>query len=352
MRVGSNKTHILEARFRGSNERIVGSDGNINAGSNKEIMARLLEIASMVKEGEIASGDEMSAKETAAQQREAIRSAYYDDAEWAELGSAIGAEINTRIEREGFLRTLFDSYDVAQGSVPRYRVREPNVRAVLSRGPVQVYPQFVRDKYITADEWYVVAQPRVEEIDLNQGSSNLLEDKYFEGMEAILIQEDRTAIALFDGTVGIYNDVTYFSTLTPSIIQLTKYNVERWRLPAAAMLLSIDLMNDIIAGNDFSTFFNPVTNYELVMTGRIGNLFGMQIITDGFREPTLQVLEQGSMYVVTSPNMLGGYTDRGPVNARPVDMHDQFVPARGWSLWEIISMTLANARGVAKAQRI
>lgn len=352
MRVGSNKTHILEARFRGSNERIVGQNGEINAGSTKEVLQKLLEIASMVKDGEIASGDEMNAQETAAEQREAIREAYYDDAQWAELGSAIGAEINTRVEREGLMRTLFDNYEVAMGAVPRYRVREPNVRAVLSRGPVQVYPQFVRDKYITADEWYVVSQPRVEEIDLNQGSSNLLEDKYFEGMEAILVQEDKTVIKLFDATVGIANDVTYFSTLSPSIIQLVKHNVERWRLPAAAMLLSIDLMNDIIAGNDFSTFFNPVTNYELVMTGRIGNLFGMQILTDGFREPTLQVMDQGSMYVVTSPNMLGGYTDRGPVNARPVDMHDMFVPARGWSLWEIISMTLANAKGVAKAQRI
>lgn len=347
----TNAKHILDARFNNSRERIVGHDGNINAGSRQELMSRLVEIANMVQAGEIQSAETASQEETAAARRQAMVEAYHDDAQWAELGSALAAEIDTRVEREGFMRTVFERAEVAQGAVPRFRIREPNVRAVLARGPIQVYPQIVRDKYITADEFNVVANPRVEEIELNQGSANLLEDKYFEGQEAILVQEDKTVVSLLDSSVGVYNDVAYFTTLSPSIVQTAKYNIERWRLPSAHMLLALDLMNDMIAGNDFSTYFDPVSKYEIVMTGRIGRIFGMEIITDGFREPTLQVLEAGSMYVLSNPNLTGGYTDRGPVNSRPVDMHDNHVPARGWSMWEIISMVLANGKAVSKAQR-
>ncbi len=39
MRVNGNRQHILEARFRNSNDRIVGQDGNINAGSVQEVTA-------------------------------------------------------------------------------------------------------------------------------------------------------------------------------------------------------------------------------------------------------------------------------------------------------------------------
>lgn len=353
MRIRRNQ-HITEARFRGSNEHIVGHGGNINAGSRQELMQRLVELGSMISEGEInplTSAEVASAEE----RRVAVTEAFYDreTAAWSEMGAALSGEITTRVEREGFMRTLLERNDIQQGNQPRIRIREPNVRAVLSRGVAQTFAQYVRDKYITADEFYISANPHVDEIELNQGSADILEDKYFEGLEQILVQEDRTVKKLMDTTVGIYNDVTYFATgLTPSILGATKTALETWRLPALNFLFAIDLLNDIAFGTNFSTYFDPVSKYEIVMTGRIGRLFGMNLITDGYREPTLQVLEAGEYYITTAPNLLGGYTDRGPVKSTPSDQSNQGIQARGWFLNEIISMALGNAKGIVKGQRL
>lgn len=348
------RPHVTEARFRGSNERIVGIDGNINAGSRAELLQRLVELSSMVADHEVAPLDDTEIA-SASERRAEVIDAFNDreTASWSELGAAITGEITTRVEREGFMRTVLDRQEVAQGQQVRIRVREPNVRAVLSRGVAQTFPQYVRDKYITADEFHISANPHVDEIELNQGSSDILEDKYFEGLESILVKEDRTVKKLFDTTVGIYNDITYFATgLTPAILGASKTALETWRLPALNFLFSIDLLNDISFGTNFSNYFDPVSKYEIVMTGRIGRLFGMTMITDGYREPTLQVLDSGEYYISSAPNLLGGYTDRGPVKSTPSDQSGNGIQARGWFMNEIVSMTIANAKAVVKGKRL
>jgi hypothetical protein len=193
----------------------------------------------------------------------------------------------------------------------------------------------------------------VEEIDLAQGSADILEDKFFEGLEAILVKEDAVLKSMLDTSVGSYNEPVYFAgQFTPAVLSALKSSIERWRLPVSTMLFDVGLLNDLLVGTDFSTYFDPITKYELVMTGRIGRLFGMDMITDGYREPSLQVLDRGEVYLTSTPEMLGGYTDRGPVNSRPVDMGDIIIPARGWAMNEIISLIVANGRAVAKAKKI
>lgn len=356
MRINGARKHALDTSFKGSKEKMFGNNGELNANDKVEALRKLAELASMINTGEVAGlGDNDSdRRETAAERRAAVETAYRsDDSSWAELGASLAGEINTRVEREGFMRTLLARYEVAQGSIPRIRVRTPNVRAVLTRGPTQIWPQFVRDKYVNTDEFYVSAHPMVEEIDLAQGSSDILEDKFFEGLEAILVKEDATLKAMMDATAGSYNEIVYFAgQFTPAVLSALKSNIERWRLPAMNMLFDVSLLNDILVGTDFSTYFDPITKYELISTGRIGRLFGTEMITDGYREPSLQVLDRGEIYITSTPEMTGGYTDRGPVNSRPHDMNDQIVPARGWAMNEMISMLLANGRAIAKAKRL
>lgn len=353
----SGRNHITEARFSNSRERIVGANSEINAGSKTELLHRLNELAHMIAAGDVAGSgahETASAHEIAAENRRMVETAFYSqDSAWAELGSSLAAEITTRVEREGFMRTLLERVPVNQGSVPRIRVREPNVRAVRSRGVTEVWPQFVRDKYVTTDEFYITANPFVEKIELDQGSADILEDKYFEGLEAILVQEDRTVRNMMDRSVGLYNDITFFAgQLTPAVLRAAKTQVERFRLPSVNFLFSIDLLNDLTTGTDFSSYFEPISKYEIIMTGRIGRILGLDLITDGYREPTLQVLQQGEFYITTSSNMLGGYTDRGPVDSRPVDLTDRRVPARGWAMNETLSILIANAKGVQKGKRL
>lgn len=353
------RRHILEANRSSSMTKFVGNNGEINATDKKDLLRAFAELANAITAGEmytdVSGAPVKSSREVAAENRALVRDAYNDTSgpAWAELGSGIAAELNSRLEREGFLRNLFVRADVAEGSIPRIRIRTPNVRAVVARGVAQNWPQFVRDRFIAADEFTISANVRVQDLDIHQGSSDILEDKFYEMQEAINVQEDRVVKNLFDASVNIYNNVTYFSgQFSPAIFQALRYKVTGWRLPAANFVFASDLMNDFVVGTDFSTFWDPISKYELIQTGNIGSFFGVNFITDGFREPTLRVLADGEAYVTSSPEFTGAYTDRGPVQANPVDSYPDGVVARGWFAFEHLSAVLGNAKAVAKAVRI
>lgn len=351
MRIGLPAT---EARFRKSSERIVGNNGEINAGSKKELLNRLVEIASMVEGGDVITdeGSVVSKAEVAAERAQILNEAYHDDKAWAELGSAIAYDIDTRLEREGFMRSVLMRGEVNEGSIARIRVKERYVTAIVSRGVAQVYPQYNRDRYIIAEEFYVTSTPRVEVIELHQGSGDILEEKYFQGLEAIFVGEDRTLTKQLRAADGIYNDLTYFNGVwSQTTLQAVKQKVEEWHIPATTCLVAIDLLSDVNAGTNFSTWFDPISKWEIVKTGRIGSVLGLSLITDGYREPNLKVLDAGEFIICGSPEYIGGYTDRGPVNSMPLDEFEKHVPAKGWSMHEVISMTVGNAKAIARGKR-
>lgn len=345
--------HAREANRLGSTSKLVGNNGEINAFDKKDMLRAIQEMASAISNGELYT-EEAAEEVSAADRRAALIKAYNGDLkkEWAELGSGLAAELNERMEREGFMRALLTRADVSEGAIPRIRVRTPDVRAVVARGATMVVPQMVRGKYISADEFTISANPRVLELDTHQGSQDLLEEKFYEAQEQIMVTEDRLVRQLMDSAVNVLNPITYFSgSLSPAALQNLRYMVNRWQLPATNLLFAMDLLNDFIAGNSFSTWFDPISKYEIIRTGRIGTLLGMNLITDGLREPNLRVLEDGEMYVTATPDYCGAYTDRGPVASEPRDSYDDGVAARGWYMREHISAVWANARSVSKAKR-
>lgn len=353
------RQHITEANRPGSMSKFVGAGGEINASDKRDLLKAFAELSSAIANNDVFtdvshSAQRTSSREVAAENRRIVSEAYNDrsGSSWAELGSGLAAELTERMEREGFMRNLFVRADVAEGAIPRIRIRTPNVRAVVARGVAQNYPQYVRDRYIGADEFTISANPRVEELDMHQGSSDILEDKFYEAQEQIAVQEDRVVRNLMNASVGIYNNVTYFSgSFTPTLFQGLRYNVSRWRLPVANLLFASDIMNDFIVGNDFSTWYDPISKYEIIQTGTIGSMLGTTLMTDGFREPTLRVLEDGEVYSTSMPEYTGAYTDRGPVRSNPVDGYQDGVVARGWFMFEHISAVLANAKSVSRAVR-
>jgi len=349
----SSARHITEANFR-SGEKIVGANGEINAGSREELLSRVVELAEMIGAGEMFTDlSHANMPETASvNSREELAAAYHDPKLWAEMGASLAAELNERTMRDGFMRTVFTRGTVEQGQYPRVRVRTPNVKAVVSKGVGHVYPQWVRDRYINVDEATYSANVRVLELDMQQGSADTLEDKFYEAQEQILVQEDRTTIALFRAATGVYNPATYFSgAFTPTILAGMTQTVTDWNLPAATLLFSNDIMTDFRVGTAFAEYYDPISKYEIIQTGRIGSMYGLQLLTDGFREENLKVLNRGEVFLMTSPEMLGVYTDRGPLQSNPVDSYSDGVAGRGWFIYEHLSNTLANAKGIATASR-
>jgi hypothetical protein len=170
----------------------------------------------------------------------------------------------------------------------------------------------------------------------------------------MMVREDRIWKSLADQVAGLANTpITIVGGFTPQNLGLMRSQIMQWQLPTNMLTFASDVLNDITTSTSFGAWYDPVSQYEIVQTGYIGKLLGIQLLTDAFRVPQLKVLNQGQIYLTSQPDYHGAYTDRGPVtaNEQNASQSGHGVPARGWHLYEVLSMVLANARSVVSALR-
>lgn len=352
----------IEARLPGRTERLVGSNGHINATSKQDLSKTLAALANAVSSGDItlsrhAELSTAEKKEVVAKTNASFKDAYErakagDSRPWAEVGAAIAGELTEVADRAGFMRRMFHRVEVAQGNIPRIRVRAKSTSAIAASSATQYYPIQARDKYLYPPEFYIKANIRVEEREIAQATGDILEDKYFEAQEQMMRKEDQIWKTLADSYVGISNSLQYLAGgLTPSSLSNMVQQVQRWNLIAYNFVMANDVIQDITGSVAFGSWFDPVSQYEIVQTGKIGTLLGLNLITDAYREPRLKVLNAGETYVTATPDTHGAFTERGPIQSVPVDSFQEGNPARGWSMWELTAMVLHNSRSLSKGIR-
>lgn len=338
----------LEANRAGSSSKFFGANGELNAVNKDGAIKALKELASALDSKQVTRPMQAD-PERKAKRRTALIEAMASDQKWSELGAALSSALYTTANREGFMRRLFARQELAQGNIPRIPVKFKNTVAMVASGAGQVIPTNLRDKYVMPPEFYIETNLWVEERELAQGTGDQLEDKFYEGQEAIQVQEDRYWKKLCDQTIGVANNLQILGGgLDPDSLALMKEQVIRWALPAATLLFAVDGLNDL-NGTVFGGWFDPVTQYEIVMSGQIGTLSGMAIITDAYREPMLKVFNRGEFYITSTPEYHGGYTDRGPLQSKAKDSTGEGMgPCRGWYMFELMSMVMHNARSFVK----
>jgi hypothetical protein len=345
-----------EAIIPGTKDRFVGRDGDMNAYDQKDLLRTVSKLLTAASAGEVDVSPATRATRAAeSKERQIELVAAFNDrssGRWAELGSSISGAITESADREGFMRRVLVRDELAMGNFPRIRVRKKDVTAVLLTTASMVMPQYLRENYLFPAEVTISANIRVENREINQGSGDLLEEKFYEGQESIMVQEDRNWKKLADATVGIDNNLQYLvGGLNPTSFTEMRTQLARWNITPLTCLMAADFWNDITGSTQFSGWFDPVTKYEIIQTGELGQMLGLTFITDGFRQEALRVLNTGEIYIVGDPQMHGAYTDRGPVQSNEVNQYADGIPARGWFMFEDISMIIANTRSVIKGQR-
>lgn len=345
-----NGEPLQALRFgRSSATEAVASNGEINAYDRKDALRNIDRL--MI---EASSGRIVRTVEQKEQAQQLLASAINDPTGniWRDMEVAVAAEINETAAREGFLRRFVIEEPLSQGQTPKIRQRYRNVVAVISESPTDINHQIIRDKYFYPPEFNIVANIEIEEREIAQATGDILDEKYNEGLQAIMVQEDRVWKNLADGTVGAANDLTTITgALTPNYLMAIQQKVTDWKLPATQTLISNDYWKDIVTNSNWLAAFDPVTRAEILLTGRLGSVYGMEISTDGFRPPELKVLDQGELYVTSSPEYHGAITTRGGVVPTPLNGPLNSRTTRGWFLSELMSAMITNSRSVAKARR-
>jgi hypothetical protein len=333
--------------------------GELNANNKSDAVARILELAAAIEKGEVmnASQDAASAR-TEAEKREImaeLSSAYNDTdrTQWAEVGAMIASELKESVDREGFMRRILQRGEVGNGEQVRHRVKRKTTTALVASGPASIQTELARNNFVYAPEFEIRARVGVTNLEMVQGSPELLDEKFFDANEQIGRVEDQLFLNMARAMGGLPNSVTYVvGSYTSTAYSTIQFQIRNWGLDCPMMLVASDVMADFLTASTFLATFDPVTQYENLMTGTIARLFGTDIVTDQFRDPRLKVLNAGEMFAFAPPEFVGGYTDRGPIDSVPIDhaVVDGFT-GKGWSFSEILSITVHTGRGIAMGNR-
>lgn len=349
-KIKASAVPATEYRTERGAERLVGANGEINGSSKRDVLQQANILMSASAAGDILGNDSPDLKK---QRAEAVRAAFNDEQQHKLLGEKLAEAIYMTGNRKGYMRRVLAFQELVQGQIPRFPVRAKNVTAVIATGPTQVQTQLVDDRWLMPPEWQIVARPFISENELNQSNDDVLNEKYIEALEAIMVQEDRTWRNMARMTIGVANVQQVVSgTLTPTALAQNIQQVTGWGIKIGCVICASDLMTDIIGDSSFVTALDPVARHELVLTGQIATLFGAAIISEQYRHPEHKVLQKGEYISVGDPLFHGGYTDRGGVKSEPTNGVTERVIGRGWLIQESVSMQVANERSVAFGRRL
>jgi len=343
----ASKAPILatELKFANSNERAVGANGELNASSKRDLLTQQSKFLQAAASGNMLTID-------AATSRELVMAAFNDKEAHRVLGEKISDALYQTANRQGFMRKYLAKIDVQQGSIPRFPVRTKNVTAVWSTSPTKVESQITRDKWFTPTEMTVIARPFIPQVELNQSSGDVLQEKFIEGVEATMVAEDRLYYNQLQTLVGVDNPLTIISgQLTPYLLSTVVTQVTQWGMKAANLLLAADLWQDITGNSDFFNAIDPVARHELLLTGELGVMYGMTVTSDAYRHPEHKVLGKGEFYVIADALNHGAYSDRGGLQSTPTDISMEKMPGRGFAIHESLAVSVANSRSFAKGIR-
>lgn len=345
---------ITDLRAPGSNQRMLSeSNGEFNANSRKDLMVQISNLMAAVSSGQVVAQEtSVSAAQRAADLRATIVAANLDPSKWSSLGADLVTEIEVQRNRDGLLRRLAMPQNLGQGEHARVICQLWDQTAIVATAPANVGFQVVRNKQFYPTEFEIIGNIRVEQLEIDQVGGQVLENAYNQGIDATMVKEDRLWKSAADKTVGVVNAPTYITgDLTPRLMMTMREGITDWNLPVSACLLANDFWKDL-SSSEFTQFLDPVTKYDLALSGQLGTLLGMSILTDGFRQPNQKVLERGEIYIVSTPEHHACYSDRGGIKSTPTSGSDQGNTTKGWLLAETFSFTLANPRSVSKGIRI
>lgn len=344
-------------RIRKSDESLVNDAGDINAGSKAELISKITGMMLMAQRGDIQPySAQVSREQTEERVRllsEALGDSYGD--KFKLMGEELSDVVYDHVRREGFIRKVLLETELLPGQTARVRVRNmANTvpAAVMGTEDFKPYLDSSKEEYKYPPEYYVKANILVEDKEIAQVPGDLLTEKLEDAQEAIQVQEDTVLKRLLDISVSASNQQLLFSSFTPAFFSSLRQFLQNKGVPAATALMASDLWDDIIGEPTFHNWFDPVSKHELILTGVLGSILNVTIITDAFVEHTLRVLSPGEVYFLGLPKTLGRLFIRQQLQSHPIDQHMLSRPVKGWFLNSVQAAVIANINAVARGRKI
>jgi len=337
----------------GSAEPIVASNGDINASSVKDLLQGISDLIALSSAGKIEKHEDQMNQ---AEKKEALASAYNAGAsseEFIAIGETMAAEVKETLGREGIARKFLQFRQLNNGDVLKVRLRKRDTLSWITTSNPQVVTSVARQPFAIPDMFSLTCSATMEAMEIAQDTGDLLDDRYSDCLEQILCGEDRVFLRLANSAATSLNSPFSFSEFTPTVCSTMRTEVLRHGgIPVTSALISFDIWNDIVAQPEFTAWYSEIAKHELVLEGNLGSLMGMQLVTDGYRIPTLRVLPDNTVFMFGSPDVLGVVGQWGDLSVKPIDKANDSQARVGWFMNSIEAMTIGNARAVVRGTRV
>lgn len=345
--------------MRSANTSLVGQGGEYNATSKRELMEIVDGIVKMARAGEIHQEAQFGGDSVAEwnQQGHLVHAAMNERVPtqagpFQVLGEVFTDSISETMGRMGFTNKVLAQQDVAEGGTARVRIRQKDVQSWLMLSDGHTVESLIRQKYIYPRGYNIETLVLMEEAEIHEAGAQIIEEKYNDALEATMVRDDNITKFLLDQAAPSANDVIAFNAFTPNVFVSLRNQIWQWSLPVPHALMAIDLWDDLFADIDWARWYSPIEKHELAVEGKLGRLGDIELITDGFRYDTLQVLQPGEIYMLSAPQTLGIKANMIALNSTVVDQRMLGRAARGWFLFLRQATAIANSRGVSKGVRI
>lgn len=212
----------------GSREPIVASSGAINASSKRDLMLQIAALIQKSESGEIQRYRAPSQAESAivdARNQILLAAAQGDPEAFMAVGEILGDEIRLAMNREGFTRRLLLYKNLKQGEIGRLRVRQKDVTAWYVTQNSTVVASQVRQPWLFPKDFYLIGRILIEDMEIQSSTGDLLQEKLDDGLEQIMVQEDRVFLNLADHAATTVNDHYVFTSFSPKIFAQMKHEI-------------------------------------------------------------------------------------------------------------------------------
>ncbi len=339
---------------------LVGANGQYNQDSEAGLISQLDAIVKRARAGDIhqdpgtEGGDTI---DTWGHQGHLVQAAMSeaapkDGGPFQVLGEVFTDSVSETMGRMGFTNKILAQQDVAEGGTARIRIRQKDVTSWLMLSDGHTVESLIRQKYIYPRGYNIETLVMMEEAEIHEAGAQIIEEKYNDALEATMVRDDNISKFLLDQAAPTDNDVIAFNAFTPQVFVTLRNQIWQWSLPVPHALIAVDLWDDLFADADWARWYSPIEKHELAVEGKLGRLGDIELITDGFRYDTLQVLRPGEVYFLSSPSTLGVKANMIALNSSVVDQRMLGRAARGWFIFLRQATVIANSRGVSKGIRL
>lgn len=331
-----------------SAERMYDRSGDMNAWDKKDALTQAAYLLNHVTQKSPLSRLTRQASTAEKEDRRRVLAAALNDPTgegFALVGQELALPIKALIDYEGWIRKILRVRTLAQGELFRI-AKDVRATAYVVGQDGRSIEARLHGQYIQPDEAKITSFPTIDLMELYQMNYDVLERAQSTARQEIELEEDKRGLRLIDQASQAVNTVSNFATLSVSVMENLRYQVERHRLLVDKFLINRAELSDVQI--NMSSNLDPVTQRELNLAGFFGRFLGAHILTaagTGVEE----VVPAGTVYAVTSPEYLGEMGIRIELFSEPINGLNKFETTKGWAFIESCGFGIPQAAACAKA---